>query len=112
MTGLNVQPESLNRLQAQFVTDTSPVKADLLCGVYQTEEGLPLVLQSVISVCSLFFPLRDSSLVDFRQAKRKIYEDPSWNHEYPSSHLGEKPFLERSTALLFGGVAAIVHEKR
>lgn len=41
------ETESLNQLQAQFVSDTSPVKADLLCGVYQTEQGLPLVLPSV-----------------------------------------------------------------
>ena len=49
------ETESLNRLQAQFESDTSPVKADLLCGVYQTEQGLPLVLPSVILV-SLLYP--------------------------------------------------------
>ena len=103
--------ESLNRLQAQFVSDYSPTKADLLCGVYQTEQGLPLVLPSVILVCFNLF-LEDSSLVDFDQAKKRIYEDPTWNHEYPSSHLGEKPFLDRSTALLFGHAAEIVREKR
>ena len=50
--------ESLNRLQAQHESDTSPVKADLLCGVYQTEQGLPLVLPSVILVGLLFYKFR------------------------------------------------------
>ena len=48
------ETESLNRLQAQFVSDISPVKADLLCGVYQIEQGLPLVLPSVMLVGLLY----------------------------------------------------------
>ena len=100
--------ESLNRLQAQHESDTNPIKADLLCGVYQTEQGLPLVLQSVILVGLLRPKFRRVIRIDISQAKKKIYEDPAWNHEYPSSHLGETPFLSKSTALLFGETATIV----
>ena len=93
------------------MSDASPVKADLLCGVYQTEQGLPLVLPSVKLVALSSFQIK-GPLIDLNQAKKKIYEDPTWNHEYPSSHLGEAPFLDRSKALLFGDSAEIIIEKR
>lgn len=39
--------ESLNGLQAQFSADGDKRKVDLMCGVYQTDEGTPFVLPSV-----------------------------------------------------------------
>lgn len=43
----SINIESLNALQEQFKNDDRPHKADLMCGVYQTEEGNPYVLPSV-----------------------------------------------------------------
>ncbi|KAL8832599.1 MAG: hypothetical protein Q9191_000168 [Dirinaria sp. TL-2023a] len=84
--------ESLNILQSQFTNDISPDKVDLMCGVYQNEEGQPFVLPSV------------------RLAKKKIFDNPNWNHEYPSSHLGEKKFRDLSATLLFGNDAVVVQD--
>lgn len=42
--------EKLNGLQAEFVDDSSPVKVDLMCGVYRDDDGNPFVLPSVKKV--------------------------------------------------------------
>ncbi|KAL8726523.1 MAG: hypothetical protein Q9166_006655 [cf. Caloplaca sp. 2 TL-2023] len=86
--------ESLTLLLQKFAEDESPVKADLMCGVYRTEEGQPYVLPSV------------------KMAKKKIFDDPEWEHDYPPSHLGEKSFRDASINLLFGKEGDVVREKR
>ncbi|KAF2126173.1 PLP-dependent transferase [Dothidotthia symphoricarpi CBS 119687] len=86
--------ESLNALQAQFTNDPRPDKADLMCGVYQTQEGNPYVLPSV------------------KLARQMLFDDPEWEHEYPASHLGEAPFRDMSARLLFGETSQIIKEKR
>jgi aspartate aminotransferase len=41
-----------------------------------------------------------------------LFDDPEWEHEYPSSHLGESPFRDASTRLLFGENSQLIREKR
>ncbi|KAE8373752.1 aspartate aminotransferase, cytoplasmic [Aspergillus bertholletiae] len=85
--------ESLNALQAQFISDQSPLKVDLMCGVYRTDEGNPFVLPAV------------------KQARERLHNDPSWNHEYPPSHLGTQRFRDLSSRLLFGEESGHVKDK-
>ncbi|KAF4629851.1 hypothetical protein G7Y89_g8285 [Cudoniella acicularis] len=86
--------ESLNKLQTQFKNDSRVNKVDLMCGIYQTEEGNPYVLPSV------------------KLARQMLFNDPKWEHEYPSSHLGETEFRDLSARLLFGESSGIINENR
>ncbi|KAF2184927.1 PLP-dependent transferase [Zopfia rhizophila CBS 207.26] len=85
---------SLNALQALFKNDARPHKADLMCGVYQTQEGNPYVLLSV------------------KLARQMLFDDQEWEHEYPASHLGEAPFRDMSARLLFGETSQTIRGKR
>lgn len=64
---LTYEKESLNELQAAFRLDARPEKADLMCGVYQTQDGKPYVLPSVklvsINDCR---SLREHKLILYR----------------------------------------------
>ncbi|GFF22397.1 aspartate aminotransferase, cytoplasmic isozyme 1 [Aspergillus udagawae] len=86
--------ESLNALQALFNDDQNLLKADLMCGVYRTDKGKPFVLPAV------------------KQARELLCNDPCWNHEYPSSHLGTQRFRDLSSTLLFGEECTSVKDKR
>ncbi|KAF1964095.1 aspartate aminotransferase [Bimuria novae-zelandiae CBS 107.79] len=86
--------ESLNALQAAFRLDARPGKADLMCGVYQTRGGKSYVLPSV------------------KLAREKLFNDSNWEHEYPSSHLGEAEFRNTSARLLFGEQSSVLMENR
>ncbi|KAI4192045.1 MAG: hypothetical protein LQ346_004514, partial [Caloplaca aetnensis] len=63
-------------------------------GVYRPDDNLPLVLPSV------------------RLAKQRLFDDPTWNHEYPPSHLGTAGFREETAKLIFGEGAEVVREGR
>ncbi|KAF7985588.1 hypothetical protein HWV62_3879 [Athelia sp. TMB] len=76
--------ENLNDLQSQYALDPSPQKVDLMTGVYKTDSGKAFILPSVV------------------KAKQRVFDDPDWNHEYPSSHLGTACFREESSKLFFG----------
>lgn len=39
-------------------------------------------------------------------------DDPEWEHEYPSSHLGEAAFRDLSARLLFGEDSIVLKENR
>ncbi|KAF8252249.1 PLP-dependent transferase [Wilcoxina mikolae CBS 423.85] len=65
-----------------------------MCGVYRTDEGKPFVLPSVIG------------------AKQKIFDDLTWNHEYPPSHLGTKGFRDESAKLFFGQDSPLLNPNR
>lgn len=41
-----------------------------------------------------------------------LIDDPNWEHEYPTSHLGEARFRDLSARLLFGDDNQIISEKR
>lgn len=41
-----------------------------------------------------------------------MFDDPNWEHEYPSSHLGEAAFRDLSACLLFGETSQIIKERR
>ncbi|KAL4782545.1 aspartate aminotransferase, cytoplasmic [Aspergillus varians] len=86
--------ESLNALQAQYQQDPSPLRVDLLCGVYRTDEGKPYVLPAV------------------QQARNLLYQNPDWNHEYPVSHLGTPRFRDLTAQLLFGEDNIYVKDRR
>ncbi|KAI4779346.1 hypothetical protein E4T52_05719 [Aureobasidium sp. EXF-3400] len=86
--------ESLNALQAEFREDVRLNKVDLMCGVYQTEDGKPYVLPSV------------------KLARQILIDDPDWEHEYPSSHLGEASFRHHSLCLQYGSDSQQVKEQR
>ena len=47
--------ESLTLLLQRYAQDESPIKADLMCGVYQIEAGQPFVLPSVKLVLTTLF---------------------------------------------------------
>ena len=81
-----------------------------MCGVYQTEDGKPYVLPSVKQVQGM--ALLVSATVDSQKARTMLFDNPAWEHEYPSSHLGEAPFRDLSARLLFGDDSPIVQEKR
>ncbi|KAI1144950.1 aspartate aminotransferase [Nemania diffusa] len=86
--------ETLNALQALFTDDPAPVKANLMIGVYRDDRGNPFLLDSV------------------KIARRMLYDNPDWTHEYPSSHLGEYSYRELSTALFFGASNNLIKRKR
>ncbi|KZF20960.1 putative aspartate aminotransferase [Xylona heveae TC161] len=86
--------ENLNFLQAAFENDTSPLKTDLMCGVYRTDSGGPFVMKAV------------------KMAKEILYNDPNWNHEYPPSHLGTREFRLLSANLFFGANNTLIHQNR
>ncbi|PHH82419.1 hypothetical protein CDD83_3276 [Cordyceps sp. RAO-2017] len=44
------------------------------------------------------------------QARQKLFDDPSWNHEYPPSQLGRKEFRGLSSALFFGEDSPLLRE--
>ncbi|KAM3539828.1 hypothetical protein ARSEF1564_007269 [Beauveria bassiana] len=85
--------ETLNALQAAYVNDVSPQKADLMVGVYRDDDGQSFVLPSV------------------KLARQRIFENPNWNHEYPSSHLGTKKFRDLAVSLFFGDHDALANER-
>ncbi|KAL2835928.1 pyridoxal phosphate-dependent transferase [Aspergillus pseudoustus] len=76
--------ESLNTLQTLYREDQNPLKVDLMCGVYRTDEGKPYVFPAV------------------QQARNLLYQNPDWNHEYPESHLGTLRSRDLTAELLFG----------
>ncbi|TRX89228.1 hypothetical protein FHL15_009926 [Xylaria flabelliformis] len=86
--------ETLNALQALFANDPAPEKANLMIGVYRDDRGNPVLLNSV------------------KRARRILYDNPSWTHEYPSSHLGECGYRDLSTALFFSSDSHLIKKKR
>ncbi|GIK01978.1 hypothetical protein Aspvir_006021 [Aspergillus viridinutans] len=80
--------ESLNTLQALFSHDQSPLKADLMCGVYRTDEGTPSFYRQEL-----------------------LCNDPLWDHEYPPSHLGTQRFRDLTSRLMFGEESSYVDDK-
>ncbi|KAG6009347.1 hypothetical protein E4U21_002655 [Claviceps maximensis] len=86
--------ENLNSLRDEYVEDTDDRKISLMAGVYRTELGHPFILPSV------------------KAARQKLFDDPLWNHEYPSSHLGSERFRHLSETLFFGKNSPTVKEGR
>ncbi|CAG8117015.1 unnamed protein product [Penicillium olsonii] len=86
--------EPLEALVTQFRADTDPNRTSLLVGVYKTDEGKAYVLPSV------------------KQAKKRIFNDPEWHHEYRPSAQGSQAYRDLSTKLLFGPDHRLVREKR
>ncbi|KAG6013922.1 hypothetical protein E4U43_007045 [Claviceps pusilla] len=78
------QLESLIALQDEYAKDTDTRKISLMAGVYRTGMGHPFVLPAV------------------KAARKRLVDDPLWNHEYPASHLGSQRFRRLSEALFFG----------
>ncbi|KAG0152879.1 Pyridoxal phosphate-dependent transferase, major region, subdomain 2 [Penicillium digitatum] len=87
-------PDGLAALIWKFLADTDPNRTDLLVGVYKTEEGKAYVLPSV------------------KEAKKRIFNDPEWHHEYRSSAVGSQLYRELSASLLFGADHRLLKEKR
>ncbi|GAQ11466.1 aspartate aminotransferase, cytoplasmic isozyme 1 [Aspergillus lentulus] len=85
--------ESVNTLQALFNQDQSPLKANLMCGVYRTDEGKAFVLPAV------------------KQARELLYNDPLWDHEYPPSHIGTQHFRDLTSRLILGGESSYTKDK-
>jgi hypothetical protein len=46
------------------------------------------------------------------QAREQLFDDSNWEHEYPSSHLGEAEFRDTSARLLFGEQSNVLAENR
>ncbi|KAJ5333341.1 hypothetical protein MYU51_014399 [Penicillium brevicompactum] len=84
----------LETLVGQFRADTDPNRTDLLVGVYKTDQGKPYVLPSV------------------KEAKRRIFEDPDWHHEYRAFAQGSPVYRKLSEELLFGPDHRLLREKR
>lgn len=110
--------ESLNALQAQYARDPHPLKANLMIGVYRDDSGKPHVLPSVKMVRGLIVlhahPISAGriGLTEVNQARQKLSENPDWNHEYPSSHLGEAAFRGPAASLFFGKNTRLVRDGR
>ncbi|KAI1826173.1 aspartate aminotransferase [Xylaria intraflava] len=86
--------ETLNALEALHREDPSPVKANLMIGVYRDDNGNPFLLPSV------------------KRARQKLYDSPNWTHEYPPSHLGTQDYRDLSAALFFGADSQIFRDGR
>ncbi|KAJ5379168.1 hypothetical protein N7509_012287 [Penicillium cosmopolitanum] len=86
--------ESLQNLVTLFREDNDPNKTDLLVGVYKTDEGKAYVQPSV------------------KEAKRRLFHDNEWHHEYRASALGSIGYRDLSNKLLFGPDSRLVQEKR
>ncbi|KAJ5663068.1 hypothetical protein N7507_003799, partial [Penicillium longicatenatum] len=86
--------EGLEALILKFRADTDPRRTDLLVGVYKTNEGRAYVLPSV------------------KEAKKRIFNDPDWHHEYRPSPLGSQKYRDLSANLLFGPDHRLLREKR
>lgn len=102
----------MNALQAAFRCDARPGKADLMCGVYQTQGGKPYVLPSVKLVSTNDSYCLGKQLLILSQAREQLFNDSNWEHEYPSSHLGEAEFRNASARLLFGEQSSVLAENR
>ncbi|CAG8403650.1 unnamed protein product [Penicillium salamii] len=85
--------EPLEALVTKFRADTDPNRTSLLVGVYKTDEGKAYVLPSV------------------KEAKKRIFNDPDWHHEYRPSAQGSQAYRDLSHKLLFGD-HRLVREKR
>ena len=46
------------------------------------------------------------------QAKKRIFNDPDWHHEYRPSALGSQTYRDLSANLLFGRDHRLLQEKR
>ncbi|KAJ6157457.1 hypothetical protein N7470_005049 [Penicillium chermesinum] len=86
--------DGLATLVGQFRADTDPNRADLLVGVYKTDEGKAYNLPSVTA------------------AKERIFNDPNWHHEYRPSALGTPGYRDLSAKLLFGPDHRLLKERR
>ncbi|KAJ5995366.1 hypothetical protein N7481_002343 [Penicillium waksmanii] len=86
--------ESLQKLVTLFREDNDPKKTDLLVGVYKTDEGKAYVQPSV------------------KEAKRRLFHDNDWHHEYRASALGSIGYRALSNKLLFGPDSRLVQENR
>jgi len=46
------------------------------------------------------------------EAREMLFNDPEWEHDYPSSHLGEAPFRDLSARLLFSECSQLIEERK
>ncbi|KAJ5613940.1 hypothetical protein N7528_007594 [Penicillium herquei] len=86
--------DGLDTLLTQFRKDNDPNRADLLVGVYKTDEGKAYVLPSV------------------QEAKSRIFNDDDWHHEYRPSALGSQAYRDLSAQLFFGPDHRLLREGR
>ena len=107
--------ETLAALQAEYDNDGSPEKISLMAGVYRTDQGHPFVLPAIQMVNFVVYCRiqRSTSLTNIQtQARRRLFENPNWSHEYPPSHLGTKRFRSLSEAHFFGEDSPLLKEGR
>ncbi|KAF2753572.1 aspartate aminotransferase [Pseudovirgaria hyperparasitica] len=88
------QLETLENLLEAFRADRHPLKTNLMVGAFRTSDGLPYVLPAV------------------KEAKRRMFSDLEWNHEYRQSHLGTRSFRDVSQRLFFGTDSLLVKNNR